>query len=195
MKTPAHIDFSQRQGLYGVNGQFIQRWSPRYFQRATLSDDVVCRMLEAARWSPSCYNEQPWHFYISDEQSFDDYLQLLVEGNQAWAKDTSAIGFLVARRQFEKNGKENDFAAFDCGSAWMALCLQANHDGWYVHGMGGIEKEAIYQAFNIDKATHQVVMGFAIGKLGNLAEADDETREKEKPNSRKPLNDIFTRGK
>lgn len=195
MLSQNDVDFSQRDGLTGVDQQFVRRWSPRYFTSVALSNDVRDRLIEAARWAPSCYNEQPWHFYLSDAASFSDYLGLLVEGNQQWAKSTSLIGFLVVKKHFSKNNKDNQYAEFDAGAAWMSLALQARKEGWYAHGMGGIKHHEVADYLSIDTQTHKVVMGFAVGKLADLNEADEETREAERPNQRKPLTDIMTVGR
>ena len=89
------MDFSQRDPVKGVDPQFIERWSPRAFEPGELAPGQLERLLDAARWAPSCFNEQPWRFYISTGETFDSYLSLLVEANQAWAKNASAIGFLM----------------------------------------------------------------------------------------------------
>ena len=41
-------------------------------------------MFEAARWSASCFNEQPWSFIVAtrDEAEFARLLSCLVESNQ-----------------------------------------------------------------------------------------------------------------
>src|SRR4051794_24328430 len=43
-----------------------ERWSPRSFDPAVGIDDVTLRSaLEAARWSPSAANTQPWRFIVA----------------------------------------------------------------------------------------------------------------------------------
>ena len=39
---------------------FPKRWSPRSMSGAPVSHEDWYRLLEAARWAPSSYNEQPW---------------------------------------------------------------------------------------------------------------------------------------
>lgn len=185
------IDFSERQTKVDVDPIFVERWSPRAFQQHVIDEATLTRIMEAARWSPSCFNAQPWRLYTSTKATFDEYLNLLVEGNQAWAKDTSVIGFMVAERHFEHNGKPNAYAEFDCGAAWMALTLQARKEGLYTHGMGGILKPEVADYFKLDPAQHEVVMGFTIGKLADLSNLSDEKRSQEVPNSRKSLDDIW----
>ena len=86
------LDFSNRENPNQVDALIIERWSPRAFEKIEIQENVLNRIMDAARWSPSCFNAQPWRFYTSTQQTFSDFLGLLVEGNQAWAKDTSVIG-------------------------------------------------------------------------------------------------------
>jgi len=184
-------DFSARKTSSGVDPIFTQRWSPRAFVKHAIDNDSMTRIMDAARWSPSCFNAQPWRFYTSTDATFDDFLNLLVEGNQEWAKNTSIIGFLVGQRHFEHNGKPNFYSSFDSGAAWMALTLQARMEGLYTHGMGGIKSEQVAQYLALDTKETEVLMGFAIGKLADLESLDDEQRSKEVPNDRKQLADIW----
>ena len=42
-----------------------ERWSPRVFDPEFIIDEVsVKSILEAARWAPSCFGDQPWKFII-----------------------------------------------------------------------------------------------------------------------------------
>ena len=180
------FNFDVRDHIDGVNDLFVERWSPRNFENHVIPKETLARIVDAARWTPSCYNEQPWRFHTSDGASFDDYLHLLVEANQAWAKSASVIGFLVGKKTFARNGKHNDFFQLDCGAAWMSMSLQARFEGLYTHGMGGIKKEAIADYLDINTEEEAVLMGFVIGKLG-----DTDASSKEEITPRKPLDEIW----
>lgn len=182
------LDFSNRTNLSSVDSLFIERWSPRAFQKVDIESAVLTKIFDAARWSPSCFNAQPWRFYTSSARTFGEFLELLVEDNQDWAKDTSVIGFLVAEKNFEHNGQPNGYAQFDCGAAWMAMSLQARMEGFYTHGMGGIHADKAADYLGIDKASQEVVMGFTIGKLADLTA---EQAKVEVPNDRKDLTQIL----
>ena len=147
--------------------------------------------MQAARWSPSCFNDQPWRIYTSTEASFDAFLNLLVEGNQAWAKDTSVLGFVVAKLTFDHNDKPNAWAEFDCGAAWMSLSLQARMEGLYSHGMGGFHAEAAAEYLQLDQTNHKVVMAFALGHMAAADTLTEEQIEAEQPNQRKPLDEVW----
>ena len=106
---------------------FIERWSPRSFSSEPIEPDDLEKLIDAARWSPSTLNEQPWIFYTATRESpmFQHYVDCLNEGNQTWAKNAPALGFLIGRKFFKNKDKKNDLAEFDCGAAWMAMTMQA----------------------------------------------------------------------
>ena len=183
--------FAQRDVLPGVASLIFERWSPRKFEKTMIDDDQLARLIEAARWSPSCFNEQPWRFHTSSDATFDTFLDLLVEGNQGWARDAAVLGFVTTRLNFARNGNANDFAGFDAGAAWMSMTLQARHEGLYTHGMGGIRADAVAEYLNLDKAEEQVLMGFAIGKVADRGALTPEEQVAETPNTRKPLEEIW----
>ena len=176
-------DFSVRDAAPGVSDLFRRRWSPRAFLPRPIAQEDLATIFDAARWSPSCFNEQPWQFYTSTEGSYERFLRLLVEGNQAWVKTAPLIGFVVAAKTFARNGKENRHAAFDAGAAWMAFNLQAEKLGMHAHGMGGVHYDEVYRELAIDPQTHRVICGFALG-YKNPEVAEPIT-------SRKPLSEIW----
>ncbi|MDX1694944.1 MAG: nitroreductase family protein [Ketobacteraceae bacterium] len=186
--------FDQRDPVPGVAEVLYKRWSPRAFAQATLSQQQMNRLIDAARWSPSCYNEQPWRFYTSTADTFSDFVNLLVEANQAWAKHASVLGFLAGRKHFRKNGKPNDSYQLDCGSAWMAMTIQARLDGLYTHGMAGIKKAEVAEYLGLDTEQEEVLMGFAIGMVGDKHQLSEAMQEKEYPSPREPLSVIWPKG-
>lgn len=189
----SETDFSLRNPAPGVSTLFSERWSPRAFAEYTIPQDQLLRIMDAARWAPSCFNEQPWVFYTSNETTFSDYLNLLVEGNQVWAKNASVIGFLIGKRKFSRNQKDNDWFQLDCGAAWMSMTLQAQKEGLYTHGMGGIKKDAVAAYLNLDSQNEAVLMGFAIGKMGDKATLPEDMQANEQPSGRKALDEIWQR--
>jgi nitroreductase len=185
------IDFSLRDPLPGVIAQLSHRWSPRAFAKTTIAPEVLARIIDAARFAPSCFNAQPWRFYTSNDTTFNDYLALLVDANQAWAKDAAVIGFLAAKKNFEHNGKPNAHSSFDSGAAWFSMVLQAQHEGFHCHGMAGLHKEAASEFFKLSESDDELIMAFAIGKIGNAADLPEALRSKEVPSPRKSLDEIW----
>ena len=53
-----------------INEIIANRWSPRAFDASkTVSRQQIIALLEAARWAPSSYNDQPWRFIVCDKTS------------------------------------------------------------------------------------------------------------------------------
>src|SRR6478752_5222941 len=75
------------------------RWSPRAFDPSIGIDDLTLRSaLEAARWSPSAGNTQPWRFIVArrGSEAFDTIVANLMGFNQAWAGSAGARIVAVA---------------------------------------------------------------------------------------------------
>jgi len=193
MRFKSHYvpDFSDRNPEPITDKLFSERWSPRAFKKAPIPDVALEAIFDAARWSPSCFNEQPWQFITTTDKHFELFLSLLVDANQVWAQNACLLGFIVARKNFARYDKPNTTANFDCGAAWMAMSLQANLFGLFTHGMAGIKYDEVYAALNIDPDTHEVICGFALGVLDSLDSLPEELRDKEKPSPRKALKDIW----
>ena len=186
------IDFSARDPVH-ADELFYERWSPRSFKQCVLEGNKLKKILDAARWAPSCSNEQPWTIYTAGRQasSFKFFVECLTEGNRVWAKDASILGFFIARLNFSKKPKANTLCEFDCGASWMSLSLQARIEGLYTHGMGGIYRDKVADFLNLDTSLEKVVMGFALGYLEDRENLRNDLRDREKPSSRKDLKDIW----
>lgn len=50
------------QEIKTIKGMVAKRFSPTTFTDQPVSDELINNMLDAARWAPSSYNEQPWKF-------------------------------------------------------------------------------------------------------------------------------------
>jgi nitroreductase len=174
----------QTSQFKNLSKQFLQRRSSRGFEKVKISKTDIETMIEAARFAPSCYNDQPWQFYVlenSDDSS--KFLQLLVPVNQTWAANASAIVFLGARKHFGHNGNENPWSKFDAGAAWMSFALQAENLGYSAHAMAGILFDQAYRVLGVDANKVELLCAIAIGK---------DTEVDSKPSNRKSLSEIVS---
>ena len=172
---------------WDVDSMFVDRWSPRGFSGEPLTEREVHTLFEAARWAPSCYNEQPWRFvYATAPQDRERLAACLVAKNQAWARSAPLLVFLLARRRFQKTGAENRHAPHDAGAAWMALALQARKLGLYAHAMAGFSQDKAYEALGVARDDYHVMTAIAVGRLGDASGLPEDLRAMESPNGRKP---------
>ena len=176
-----------------IDPMFVDRWSPRAFTGKTLTKEQICSLFEAARWAPSCYNEQPWRFfYASDGEKKKEFLSALVERNRQWAIKAPVLIFLAAKRCFAGGNKENAWAGFDAGAAWMSLAFQARKMGLYAHAMAAFDPEQAYKVLNLDRKEYLVLAAIAVGWKGEASELPEDFRSMEAPNERKPLAEIIS---
>ena len=174
-----------------VDAMFTDRWSPRSFVDEPLDAAQVAALFEAARWAPSCYNDQPWYFrYTVSRAGRDQFLSALVEKNRKWARHAPLLMFVLARKNFVHNGQPNRHAAFDAGAAWMSLALQARRLGLFAHGMAGFNVEKAAEVLNVSLDEFDIMAAGAVGRRGEPGLLGEELASMEKPNGRKPLVDV-----
>ncbi len=167
---------------------FIERWSPRAFSSKPVPEEDLMTCFEAARWAPSCYNEQPYIFvYAKEDKALKEFQSILVEGNRVWAEKAPVLVVVFAKKSFEKNPKPNRWAQFDSGSAFMSFVLQAHMLGLACHGMGGFDPEKAYAVCKVDPQKYTALCVFAMGYQGDKLELPLQYQEKEEPNDRKEL--------
>lgn len=178
-----------------LDRMFIERWSPRAFMPVPIAEEDIKILFEAARWSPSCFNEQPWCFvYASQPDDLHRFQSVLTEKNQRWANNAPLLVFIFSKKSFTQSGKPNRWADFDAGAAWMSLTLQANKLGLYTHGMAGFSTDKAFEITGIDRDEYNALCAVAIGKKGSADGLPDDLRQREMPNDRKGMSEIVFEG-
>ncbi|MDF2444250.1 MAG: hypothetical protein JWR01_2453 [Subtercola sp.] len=170
-----------------------ERWSPRSFdETAEVSETALRSALEAARWSASASNTQPWKFIVGRRgtPTFDLINENLMGFNQVWTPNASVLIVNIAE-VVDAEGKPRRWGTYDLGQAVANLVVQAHADGLHVHQMGGIEVEGLRAAFDLGERWEPMT----VTALGVVAPADrladEKTRAREvAPRVRKPLDEI-----
>jgi len=178
-----------------VDEMFLNRWSPRSFAPKRVPAETIATLFEAARWTMSCFNEQPWLFlYATSDEDLALYRSLLTEGNR-WADSAPFLGFVLARRHFNKTGKQNRQAPFDAGAAWMAFTMEARRHGLYTHGMAGFHLELAHEKLGVKTDDYDIMAAFALGWLAERSTLSPEAAERDsKRSQRKPLAHVAMAG-
>jgi len=173
-----------------------QRHSPYVFAADRDIDAAdLHSLLEAARWTMSSYNEQPWRYVVGSRSRSPEVwkavLEVLVTGNQAWAQHAPVLMLGLISTRFERNGKENTAAAHDLGAASACLTLEATARGISVHQMIGIEPEKAAQSFALPESI-QALTALAIGYAGDPGSCSEDYASRDlQPRERKPLDDLL----
>lgn len=179
---------SQRSPQYAVDPLFPERWSPRAMTGARLDLETLNSLLEAARWSPSSGNSQPWVFVhaLRGTPAFAAFQEVLSEGNRPWCARAGALVLLAARTRDEAKQRALPHAEFDCGSAWMALALQASLSGLVAHAMAGFDSEAAARTAELPPDLKPMVM-IALGRRADKETLEEKYRPREFPSDRRPV--------
>ncbi len=167
---------------YKVLDVIKKRWSPRAFAKKSISNHDILTMLEAARWTASAFNEQPWRFIVAkkeDKQKYAKLLACLREGNQSWATNAPLLILAVAKKTFSNTNGENKLARYDLGQAVSALVLQASELNIYSHQMAGIYPEKAKSAYNLADG-YEAVTAIALGYLGDIEQLPEDLQAREK---------------
>lgn len=175
---------------------FPKRWSPRAMSGEPVAREEFMRLLEAARWAPSSYNEQPWRYIYAfrDTAHWSTLFNLLMEANQVWAKDAGVLALIVSKSTFTMNGNANAVHVFDAGSSWQSLALQGITQGLVVHGMAGFDWDRARRDLSIPDDFTICAM-LAVGHPGNPADLPETLRKMEQPSPRKPIHEWAGEGK
>jgi nitroreductase len=155
------------------------RWSPRVFSDRPVEPEALRNLFEAARWSASCFNEQPWRFVVAtkaEPEQFEKILDTLVPFNQGWARSAWVLAISAGKKTFTHNGAPDRFGLHDAGAALASLMIQATADGLHVHAMGGFDSAKARADFGIPE-DFEVGAAFAIGYLAEGQEPGERTRK------------------
>lgn len=182
-----------------IHELIANRWSGRAYDAGKpVTQTQIISLLEAARWAPSCYGDQPWRFIVwnknADSDAWQQALDCLVPGNQAWAKDAPVLVLVASDSLFGHNQQPNRWAQYDTGAAAENLCLQAEALGLMAHQMGGFNPDLARETFNIPNQF--TLMAFiTVGYPADIATVTGEALTRETAaRTRKPLAELFFSG-
>ncbi len=170
-----------------------QRWSPRSFDERAVEPEKLHALLEAARWSASGGNLQPWAFILArrdqEADAFARMVDCLAEGNVPWAAQAPVLGITVASL-YRRPDVPNRHAFHDVGLATQNLAIQATALGLHLHLMGGFSPDKARTNFEISTDYEAVTM-FALGYLGDPSQLPERYQESEMAaRTRRPLQEF-----
>jgi nitroreductase len=120
--------------------ELADRQSPRCFSEEPVATEQLLKLLEAARWAPSCFNEQPWRFVLAFKKQgllYQNIIETLVPDNARWAASAQLLIVACVVRIRERNNQPNPTAEYDLGLAVSQLTIQATSMGLGVHQIAG----------------------------------------------------------
>lgn len=186
---------TERKTDTALDPLFLERWSPRAYDKSEIPDKDLRTILDAGRWAPSSYNYQPWRFLYAkrEDANWARFLDILIPFNQSWAGNASVLIFIITEKTMGAPDKLNHAHSFDGGTAWGYIALQAHLLGYHAHGMVGLDFDKAASELGVPD-TFRVEAAVAIGKIGDPSSLPDALREREVKSSRKALEEIAFAG-
>lgn len=190
MEKPADVQ-------YPIHELLRNRWSSRAFSSRPVEPEALLSLFEAARWSPSSSNLQPWAFVVvtrADADRHRAFVDLLTGRNPEWAGNAPVLVLAAAKRE-RQPGKLNFWALYDLGQAVAHLTVQAAALGLSVRQMGGFDREKAREVFGVPAGYDPAVV-IALGYRGEPDALPEDMRAGELgARSRKPLSEFVFAGR
>lgn len=181
----------ERHFDYDIMPEIKERWSARALDPGKIERKEIFAILEAARYAPSCFNEQPWRFIIADEEDTLKKMRgILTESNQRWANRAPVLILILSHKIFGHNGKENYWHIFDTGTAWGYMSLEAWRRGFVAHAMGGFSRDKAREIFCVSEE-YDIMTVVAVGRYGSIEDLEPDLREREHPSLRKEISELL----
>jgi nitroreductase len=173
-----------------------------YDRSHVLGPAALRAILEAARWSPSAGNSQPWGFIVGlrGDDTHAAMVEVLSSANQVWAPAASAIILTLHQVATDEDHElaYSDYAMFDLGQAVAHITVQARSMGLQVRQFGGFDHRAATERFAVPPHW-AVTTGIALGLPGGPdddGEMPEWVRARARlPRSRLPLEAFVHSGK
>ena len=180
-----------------INPLLAKRFTGRAFDESRpVEPGKMLILLEAARWAPSSFNEQPWRYLVfdgSDQDLLERARRCLNEGN-GWARKAPVLMLSVASRY--RSGKVNPHAEHDVGLASENLVIQAVELGLIAPQIAGFDVARARSEFSIpDEFTPMAMIAIGYPFEGSLDSLPDNLRIKlQQPRIRKLIPEFVFSG-
>lgn len=152
---------------YTIHTLISSRWSPRAYDTRLIEREKLQRIFEAARWTASSSNLQPWYFLVGlkGDEVYQRIFDTLVEFNQLWAINAPVLALAIAKTT-NPQGDTNMSYSYDLGQSVAMLSLQAVAEGIYTHQMAGFDATAAASVLQIPD-DYKILVAFTLGYLGD----------------------------
>lgn len=179
-----------------VLAELRNRMSSIIFDEKDFEKEKLAALVEAARWAPSCSNNQSWNYvFVHKKDTTRVALEDALTRGNAWAKKAPYLVAVAADPDRDCKDNGLPFYAYNAGLSVMCLTIEAEYLGLRVHQMAGWDEQKVKQVLGYPP-NFRVIVLFALGYEANIksiwATLDERTRNKiAKPRERKAPSENF----
>ncbi len=179
-----------------IHDLLSRRFSPCAFEPRPVDQHHLLALFEAARWSASAGNEQPWSYIVATRSESDEFARMLDcvgRINLSWARLAAVLMIGCVRLSLQRGGLYPT-AEHDLGLASASLVFEATARGLGVHQMTVIDREKIRDVYHVPTGISVMTM-LAIGyPEANPSATKTVTSDLRTPRFRKPLSSFVFSG-
>jgi nitroreductase len=135
----------------------------RSLKKIEITSNLIEILGQAVQLSPSCFNNQPWHFIFTYEKKcLNQLFEALSKGN-VWATHASMIISVCAKKEDDCLIHDREYYLFDLGLASSFLILQATKMGLVAHPIAGYSPKKVREILSIPD-DYMVIALIIVGK-------------------------------
>ncbi len=179
--------------MAGLLHEIETRRAKRALSEKKIPKEVVKRIMTAATYAPSCFNNQPWRFMVVTEEKRLEDMNAALSGGNYWAKKAPVIVAVITKPDLDAQlSDRRDYALLGCGLAMENLVLQAFKEGLIAHPMAGFDPFVVKERFSIPEEFIVIAL-IAIGCPGEESHLSEKHLKMEhSPRERKPEPEVIS---
>ena len=141
-----------------IDRLFLERKSTRSFSKNVIDNEIVLKLLNAARIAPSAVNYQPWRFFVCSSKEIKD--KIIKSYPRKWFECAPLyIVACVDKSESWKRAADNkDYGNIDVAIAVTHLMLKATELGLGTCWVCNFDAKLLIDALNLDKALEPVAI-------------------------------------
>ena len=141
-----------------IDRLFLERKSIRSFSKKEIDNEIILKLLNAARIAPSAVNYQPWRFFVCSSIEIKD--KIIESYPRKWFE--SAPLYIVAcadkSESWKRAADNKDHGNIDVAIALTHLMLKATELGLGTCWVCNFDAKILIDALNLDKALEPVAI-------------------------------------
>jgi nitroreductase len=178
-----------------VKEAILKRRAYRSLEPVEITEDIINELAEAAQFTPSCFNNQPWKFvFVYDRDMLVKMREGLTRGNE-WIHAASLIIVVFGKKEDDCDTKGREYYLFDLGMACAFIQLRATELGLVAHPIAGFREQIVKVILGIPEEMKIITLINVGKKSDSISEILSEKQvgwEKERP-KRKPIDEFVFR--